>query len=336
MDFRTAGKMSQVLELGRGERIRGLVKKFRTALIIFAGFIGDFVVTNGFPGLIFDKVKQLILWQSGLEKIEIQVDDHRWVYLDGGAGEPILLVHGFGAGKDQWGFFPKAFTPSYRLIVPDLPGFGESSRLDSATYDIASQVKRLSRFVETLGLQSFHLLGISMGGYVAAYYASEHPDRVKSLALMGAAGVRARVESYAWKRYREEGRIILLYKTVAELEELISALFYDPPFLIPSFKRYFVEKGRLNYHFHEKILRDMEKGGMNLLEGRLAKVEAKSLIIWGANDQILHVSSVERFQRQLKDSRTVILENCGHVPYFEREKTTIRVYKEFIASIPEG
>jgi pimeloyl-ACP methyl ester carboxylesterase len=314
-----------------------LGKKGKAALIMFAGFIAaGIVLLHGFPGLIIDGAKQLILWQSGLQPKEIQVDDHRWVYLHGGAGEPILLIHGFGAGKDQWGFFLKAFTPSHRLIVPDLPGFGESSRLDSANYDIASQVKRLSRFVEMLGLQSFHLLGISMGGYVAAYYASEHPDRVKSLALMGAAGVRSRVESYAWKRYREEGRIILLYKTVAELEELISALFYEPPLLIPSFKRYFAEKGRLDYRFREKILRDMQKGGMDLLEGRLARVEAKSLIIWGADDQILDVSSVERFQSQLRDSRTVILEKCGHVPYFEREETTIKAYKEFIASIPAG
>jgi abhydrolase domain-containing protein 6 len=310
-----------------------LVKKTRKVLIVFAGFIAaGIVLLYGFPGLVIDGAKQLLLWQSGLQKKEIQVDDHRWVYLQGGEGEPVLLVHGFGAGKDQWGFFPKALTPSYRLIVPDLPGFGESTKIDSASYDIASQVERLSRFVESLGLRSFHLLGISMGGYVAAYYASEHPERVRSLALMGAAGVRSRVESYAWKRYREEGRIILLYKTVAELEELVSALFYDPPLLLPSFKRYFAEKGRLNYRFHEKILREMQKGGMDLLEGRLAKVEAKSLIIWGADDQILHVSSVERFQSQLRDSKTLILEECGHVPYFEREETTIKAYLEFLAS----
>jgi pimeloyl-ACP methyl ester carboxylesterase len=72
---------------------------------------------------------------------------------------------------------------------------------------------------------------------------------------------------------------------------------------------------------------------MDLLEARLPMVEARSLIIWGANDQILHVSSVERFEKGLRGSKTVILEYCGHVPYFEQEEKTIEVYREFLHSV---
>ena len=72
---------------------------------------------------------------------------------------------------------------------------------------------------------------------------------------------------------------------------------------------------------------------MNLLESRLAKMRAKTLIIWGANDQILHVSSVEKFQKGLSNCRKVILDQCGHVPYLEKPEETKRAYKDFLASL---
>ena len=62
-------------------------------------------------------------------------------------------------------------------------------------------------------------------------------------------------------------------------------------------------------------------------------MRAKTLIIWGANDQILHVSSVEKFQKGLSNCSTVILDQCGHVPYLEKPKETKRAYKDFLASL---
>ncbi len=297
--------------------------------------MGGTVLVYGFPGLILDWAKWFLRWQAGLTRKVIQVDDHRWVYLQGGKGEPILLVHGFGGEKHQWGFFLKALSSSHELIIPDLPGFGESSQIDSAIYDIPNQVHRLNRFVEALGLQSFHLLGVSMGATISGYYASEYPGKVKSLGLMSAAGVRSRVESTVWKRYREEGQILLIYKTETELEELLSVLFFKPPPVPRPFKRHLAQKGKVHYSFYEKILRDMEKGGEDLLEGRLARVKARTLIIWGANDEITHVSSVEKFERELRGCRTIILEDCGHVPYFEQGKKTIKVYRDFLSSLPK-
>ena len=290
----------------------------------------------GTADLLVKAVQWYIRRQAGLTRKEIQVDDHRWVFLQGGKGETILFVHGFGSEKHQWGFFPKAFSSSYELIIPDLPGFGEGTRIDSAVYDIESQVRRLNRFVEVLDLKSFHLLGISMGGYIAGYYACEYPKKVKSLALMSAAGVRSPVESSAWKQYREKGEILLLYQSEPEFDRLLSALFFKPP-PVPGFvKRYLAERGRVHFPFYMKVLRDIEKKGVDLLEGRLGNVDAECLIIWGAEDQIIHVSSVEKFEKELKKSKSVILRQCGHVPYFEQRRKTVQAYKGFLASLSHG
>ena len=74
------------------------------------------VVYFYFPAFILDCAKKALRWQAGLSRHTIQVDDHGWVYLEGGKGETILFVHGFGMEKDGWGLFPKAFSRSYRLI----------------------------------------------------------------------------------------------------------------------------------------------------------------------------------------------------------------------------
>jgi abhydrolase domain-containing protein 6 len=284
-----------------------------------------------FPGFVLNGVKLVLRWQAGLSRHTIQVDDHRWVYLDGGKGETLLFVHGFGMEKDGWGLFPKAFSRSYRLILPDLPGFGENSRLESANYDVLSQVKRLNRFVETLGLNRFHLVGSSMGGYIAGYYASEYPEKVTSLALFNPAGVSSPVPSDMWRRVAERGEMPLLYKTKEGFEDLLPLLFYRAPPVPGPFRRYFGELGASNYVFYEKVLWDIERGGKDQLEQRLSRVEARTLVLWGANDRILHVSSAEIFRKGLEKVKVVILDQCGHVPFFEKRKETIKAYQDFLA-----
>jgi len=311
-----------------------MVEGLKAALaVLLALVVPALVLYFWFPGFILDGAKKVLRWQAGLTRHTVQVDDHRWVYLEGGRGETILFVHGFGMEKDGWGLFLKAFSKSYRLIVPDLPGFGENSRLESANYEVLSQVKRLNRFVENLGLNRFHLVGSSMGGYIAGTYASEYPEKVKSLALFNPAGVSSRVPSDMWRRYEETGEIALLYKTKEGFEDLMALLFYRAPPVPAPFKNHFAELGASNYAFYAKVLRDIERGGRHELEQRLPRVKARTLVLWGANDRILHVSDAERFRERLKNVKVVILDQCGHAPFFEKRKETVKTYQDFLAEL---
>jgi len=311
----------------------GRVKK-RILIAVMLLVLSGGAVYYLFPGVVFESATHALRWWAGLERDEVRVDDHTWIYLSGGKGETILFIHGFGGDKDRWGTFLTGFSGSYRLIVPDLPGFGENSRIPLASYDIASQVKRLNRFVETIGLAEFHLVGISMGGYIAAYYAGEYPEKVKSLALMDAAGVRSRIPSDFRQSYEKDGKVVLLYKTPQEFDEFMSVLFYRPPWVPGRLKAYLTQKGARYHDFRKKVVGDMARCGLDLLEDRLHRIRARTLVIWGANDRIIHVSSVEKFEKGLKNSRTVIIDKCGHVPYFEKPGETKRAYSDFLASLP--
>ncbi|MCP3952871.1 MAG: alpha/beta hydrolase, partial [Desulfobacterales bacterium] len=105
-------------------------------------------------------------------------------YLEGGQGDTLLLLHGFGANKDNWTRIGKHLTPHFRVIAPDLPGFGESGKNPDGDYSISAQARFVKDFVQALGIKSFHIGGSSMGGNIAGAYASSNPETLKSLLLI--------------------------------------------------------------------------------------------------------------------------------------------------------
>src|SRR5947209_15402352 len=117
-------------------------------------------------------------FKAGFRRKSVQLGDHRIVYSEGGKGEPVLLLHGFGASSDNWNRFASRLTKRYRVIAPDLPGWGQSTRIDSASYAYPHQLERLHHFVTQLGLKRFHVVGHSMGGFIASAYAARCPEQV--------------------------------------------------------------------------------------------------------------------------------------------------------------
>ncbi len=287
-------------------------------------------------GWVLEAVKRFLRWRAGARRFEIEVSGRRWAYLDAGKGDVILLVHGFGAEKDSWDLFMKTLTDSHRIVVPDLPGFGETNGTESQAYDIPQQVKRLDGFMGALRIHSFHLAGISMGGAIATFYATEHPDKVKSLFLMAPGGVRSRKPSDAWRRYREKGENILLYENEDQFDRLLDALFYRKPFVPKLFKKYFGRRGAMKYRLRAKILQDLEMGGINILEDRLPRVQAPTLVLWGKNDRVLHVSGSEKFHKGLPKGRVILFENCGHVVFFDQPAATRDAYDRFMKELAQN
>ncbi|HUA80887.1 MAG TPA: alpha/beta fold hydrolase, partial [Dyella sp.] len=119
-----------------------------------------------------------------LQKHSVQAGDTRWVYYEGGQGPTILLLHGFAARKEVWLKVAPLLTAHFHVVIPDLPGWGESSRIAGASYNVDNQADRLNDFVQTLHLQHALIVGHSMGGAIAGVYAAEHPEDVAELALV--------------------------------------------------------------------------------------------------------------------------------------------------------
>jgi len=297
-------------------------------LILIAAAVACYYV---FPEPIADYFIAAERNKAGLVKKDIKIDDHQIVYLEGGQGPTILLLHGFTADKDNWTRFAFYLTKDYHVVIPDLPGYGESTKLISAKYDLHSQIDRIHRFVKAANLKNIHLAGNSMGGWFAGAYAAHYPDEVTSLGLFNAAGVKSLQKSEVAK-LAAQGERPLLLKDENDLPRLMKLTFVQPPRLPYPFKKKFIRKALANRSFNEKTAKDFSTDLFSL-EKDLPKIKAPTLILWGDQDKIIDVSSVPVFEKGLKNHSTLIIKNCGHAPMIEKPQETAAGYLNFIRSI---
>lgn len=306
-------------------------KLFKTIIIVITVIIALFMGIYFFlPGAVISAGNQVARCRAGLELKKVTVGDYSWKYLEGGKGNTVLMLHGFGMFKDFWGDLPASLTKNYHVIVPDLPGFGENSRILSDNYSISSQVRRVKEFAEKIGLKNFTLIGFSMGGGIAAYYAGEYPDMVKKLILIDALGIDTPVVS-DFEAMVFKGEKPLIYKDVEQYNKVLSLGFFTPPEIPMHFKKYIALKGAENYSFHGKIFDELKVEG-NVMEKRLAKIKAKTLILWGEKDRVLDVSIADAFRKGIKDSEVVIIPGAGHMVYLEKPDGSIKAVIDFLAS----
>lgn len=265
----------------------------------------------------------------------VAADGLNWPYLEGGPTDaPIMLfVHGFGADKDSWLLYARPFTSDYRVIAPDLPGFGDATRDPALDFTAAAQARRLHAFVEAMQLERFHLAGISMGGYISALYALEHPGRVSSLVLFDSAGVDSD-DSSPLREHVDEGRNPLTVRTKQDLEAMIDLITHQPPYVPAAFKRFFLQRSRQDADLHDRIFWGLVgETEHNTLNERLGSLRMPTLIVWGREDKLFPASTVDVMQASIPDSRAVILEATGHAPTIERPRVVATHHLEFIEAL---
>ena len=258
----------------------------------------------------------------------VDIPDFKIVYAEGGTGDTIIMLHGSGGSKDVWLYLAKYFTPNYRVIIPDLSGHGDSSKPQNANYSHASQVERLNLFVKELKLTKFHLVGNSMGGNIAGNYAADYPDMVKTLALFDASGVNAPVKSELILLL-EKGINPELIQDVNEYDKFLEFVFVKPPKLPSFMKQYLAKQAVAAGPLDKKIYEDMWSD-MYILESKLNKITAPTLIVWGDSDKLVHISSVPIFEKNIKNSKSVIIKECGHAPMIEKPAETAAAYQDFL------
>ena len=266
--------------------------------------------------------------RSGLERKSVTLPGGlQMVYLEGGAGEPMVLVHGFGVDKDNFTRVARDLTPHYRVIIPDLAGFGESDKPADADYAPIAQAERIHAFATALGATPMHLGGSSMGGQIALTYAARHPDAVRSLWLLAPAGIWTAPPSEIRLTYEQTGKNPLLVRSEEDFAALVDLVMEEPPFL-PRPMLNVIARGRIaNADLEERIFTQIFTDS---LEGRIAGLPTRTLIVWGDKDRALHVASGEILRALLPNATLVIMPGIGHAPMIERPKESATRYLEFL------
>src|SRR4030042_7217600 len=121
--------------------------------------------------------------QNNIRNKKIQVGRTEINYFTGGYGNPIVVIHGGGSGARSWLKNAEELSKSYRVYIPDLPGFGESQQMSDG-FSMHEYVSFVDDFTWALGLERFHLVGHSIGGGIALHYAFQNPGKVTGLVLV--------------------------------------------------------------------------------------------------------------------------------------------------------
>jgi pimeloyl-ACP methyl ester carboxylesterase len=269
--------------------------------------------------------------RGGLSHQTVVIGDESWHYLVGGPedAQAILLLHGFGGDKDNWTRFSRRLTEQYRVIVPDLPGFGESARHPDWDYSLPSQRERLYQFVQELGLEQFHLAGNSMGGHLSVLYAHQYPAQVRSIGLFNNGGVLPRNPSQ-FQLALEEGKNPLIADSVDEFGDIIDFVTFKRPFIPWPLENVFAQRAIDNADFNRLIFKSLAGEHYVRLENLLPDIEHPVLILWGENDRVLDVSSIDVMRPLIPNVEVVIMKETGHLPMIERPAATAAHYLDFL------
>ena len=323
---------SKRLSVTREPKRRTKMKKkhilFAASLAVVLAVVAVYYV---FPETAFKLLRQAERRGAGLTHTGIDLEGVHIEYLEGGQGDVVLLLHGFGANKDHWTRISKHLTTHFRVIAPDLPGFGDSSRQPDSNYSIVSQVDRIHAFVQALGIRSFHLGGSSMGGSIAAGYAVLHPENVTSLWLVAPGGVAAADPSEMALKLRAGQPNPLIVESLEDYKRLTDFVFVRKPFIpgpiLNQLAKEAVRSRPLNQIIFKQLLEASNRTGLEkALNGSLVP----TLIVWGADDRVLDVSGAKILGSVMPKSQVVIMEGVGHLPMVERPRETAEIYLSFL------
>jgi len=254
----------------------------------------------------------------------------RYAYLEGGKGEPLMLLHGFGANKDNFVRVAKYLTPHYRVVIPDHLGFGESAKPDKADYSPRAQAERLHALARELGILKLHLGGNSMGGHIALTYAALYPREVASLWLLAPAGVWSGPPSEMRKRIAQDGENPMIVRNEEEFARLVAGVTAVPLPIPRRFLDVLAQERIRNHALEQRIFKQLAQDSV---EQRVRGLATPALIVWGAQDRVLHAGSAGILHMLLTRSEVVLMQGVGHLPMLEQPEKSALAYLQFRASL---
>ena len=292
----------------------------------------------GFLYLAPEKVTKLAIdierKRSGLTLKEITLPGElHYVYLEGGQGEPLVLLHGFGADKDNFTRVARFLTPHYRVIVPDHIGFGESSHPQDADYSAGVQAVRIRTLAKALGITKLHIGGNSMGGHISMMYAALFPDEVNSLWLLDPGGVWSAPSSGLREIIVKTGENPLLARSEDEFAKIFAFVMADPPFIPRPMLNVMARERIHNYELEKRIFKEITADSA---EKYVTGLKTPTLIVFGDKDRVINPATAEVLHKLMPRSEIIIMKGLGHLPMIEQPRKSAEDYLKFRAVLDQA
>ncbi len=272
--------------------------------------------------------------RSGLTRMEINLPGElHYVYLEGGKGEPLMLLHGFGGDKDNFTRVARFLTPHFRVIIPDHIGFGESSHPQDADYSPGVQAARIRTLAKALGITKLHVGGSSMGGQISLMYAALFPDEVKSLWLLDPGGIWSAPPSELRKIISTTGENPLMARNEDEFAKIFAFVMADPPFIPRPMLNVMAKERIRNYELEKRILKEI---AADSVEKYVTGLKTPTLIIFGDKDRAINPATAEILHKLMPRSEVIIMKGIGHLPMIEQPRKSAEDYLKFRAVLDQA
>ena len=244
--------------------------------------------------------------------------------MKGGTGAPLLLLHG-GGGSPGWTPYHQALSDRYTVYAPSHPGFDGSERPGWVS-TITDTAHFYLSYLDQEGLDGVHLLGFSLGGWIAAEMAAMCPHAFRSLVLVDPAGIKPEVGEIAETMMISPPDVqkLLFHDTsqVPGYEEMANRELTPEEQAAQWSNREMLSRLGWRPYLHNPKLPDY-----------LKRVKTPSLIIWGRQDAIIPMNSGELYAQALSNSRLHVIDNCGHAPQMEKPQEFLAAVTEFLSGV---
>lgn len=238
-------------------------------------------------------------------------------YLEAGTGDPVLLLHGSGPGVSAWANWQHTIpglAREYRVLAPDVVGYGSTSRPDDVRYSLDTWTDHVVGFMDALGLERVSLVGNSLGGRISLSLAERHPDRVARMVLMGSPGVGMTVTDglkalRAYEPSPENMRALLLdYFAV------------DKSIITDELVRIRYEASVETFDAYRSMFFDPSHAGndLGITEVQVRAIATPTLLVHGREDKVVPPEVSWTMVNLLRDADLHVFARCGHWTQIER------------------
>jgi 3-oxoadipate enol-lactonase len=256
-----------------------------------------------------------------------RINDIQMAYTDMGIGDPVVLIHGYPFNRSLWGEQVAALSESYRVIAPDLRGFGETESSDGPV-TMNQMAQDVAHLLDHLEIERAVIGGLSMGGYVALAFYKQFPARVQALVL---ADTRAQADNEEAKQTRTQQAEKALSEGMAGIADAML-----PKLLTPDTVS---KRPEIVKRVRDMMLKTKPEGAASALLGMaqrddqtqlLSSISVPALILVGAEDAITPVADSEKMQQAIAGSSLVVIANAGHVSNLERTEQFNEALLDFL------
>jgi 4,5:9,10-diseco-3-hydroxy-5,9,17-trioxoandrosta-1(10),2-diene-4-oate hydrolase len=261
-----------------------------------------------------------------VEQREVTIGTIKTTYLLSGTGEPVILLHGAGAGAVTWYPSIHAISKNFQVVAPDIVGYGESDKPD-APYDRPYFSNWLKDFLKELKITKAHLVGLSQGGAIALQFAIDHPEMVDKLVLVDAAGLGAKVSF--WPLIG----MVWMNSFPSSMANRFNSryILHKPANRDPNHSRYSIAV--LQSKGGKKAFKQGRGAAVSKIPEELIKqIANETLIIWGKEDQLFSVAYGEAAAKMIPKATLRIIQEAGHLPLVDQPEIFNTILGDFLKS----